>query len=672
MPGQSAPPTFRVGPWWTAALILGLTLACYWPALNGEQVWDDDAHVTRPELRSPAGLWRIWSDVRATQQYYPLLHSAFWVEHRLWGDATLGYHLANVLLHATAACLVVLVLRRLKVPGAELAGLIFAVHPVCVESVAWISEQKNTLSLVFYLLAALTYLRFDADREQPKAARAYFLASLLFVLALLTKTVTATLPAAILVILWWKRGRLTRRDFIPLVPWFVLAAASGFFTAFVERRIVGAEGAGFELTLVERCLLAGRVVWFYLGKLLWPSNLAFVYPRWDVGSAAAGWSGFLAAAVLVTAALWLLRRRSRGPLAAWLFFVGSLFPALGFFNVFPFIYSYVADHFQYLAAIGIITAFSAGAAMLLGRSAPAVRGAGWGIAALLVATLVIMSNAQSATYADQRTLYVTTIERNPRCWMAHNNLGVWYKGRGEAEKAATEYREALRLRRDYPQAHNNLGVWLEDRGELDQAVLHFREAVRLKKDFAAAENNLGSALGKLPGRLDEAIGHFREALRIQPDFAAAHANLGTALMNTPGRLDEAIAHFEAAARLTPDDAQAHTNLGSALSNVPDRMDDAIAQYGEAIRLKPDLAEAHNNLGLALDAQGRTAEAVREYEEALRLKPAYAEIRLNIAAALLRMPGHESEAAAQLEALLQARPGNETARQVLAQIRANQP
>ncbi|HMD59979.1 MAG TPA: tetratricopeptide repeat protein, partial [Opitutaceae bacterium] len=628
--------------------------------------------VTRADLRSVPGLWRIWSDVRATQQYYPLLHSAFWVEHRLWGDSTLGYHLANVLLHAASACLLVLLLRRLKVPGAELAGLVFAVHPVCVESVAWISEQKNTLSLVFYLLAALAYLRFDGERGQEDAPRAYILASLLFVLALLTKTVTATLPAALLVVFWWQRGRIARRDVLPLVPWFAVAAASGLFTAWVERKIGGAEGGAFDLTLLERCLLAGRVIWFYLGKLLWPFDLVFVYPRWDVKSAAPGWAGYLAVAVTVTAALWLLRRRSRGPLAAWLFYVGSLFPALGFVNVYPFLFSYVADHFQYLASIGIIAGFSAGAALLLERAAPAARGAGWGIAALLVATLVIMSNAQSATYADQRTLYVTTIERNPRCWMAHNNLGVWYKGRGEAAKAATEYREALRLRRDYPQAHNNLGVWLEDRGELDQAVLHFREAVRLKKDFAAAENNLGSALGKLPGRLDEAIGHFREALRIQPDFAAAHANLGTALMNTPGRLDEAIAHFEAAARLTPDDAQAHTNLGSALSNVPDRMDDAIAQYGEAIRLKPDLAEAHNNLGLALDAQGRTAEAVREYEEALRLKPAYAEIRLNIAAALLRMPGHESEAAAQLEALLQARPGNETARQVLAQIRANQP
>ena len=342
MQRQSASPATRASNGWTAALILGLTFACYWPALNGGLVWDDSAHVTRAELQSGAGLWRIWSDPHATQQYYPLLHSAFWIEHRLWGDATLGYHLANVLQHATAACLLVLILRRLNVPGARVAGLLFAVHPVCVESVAWISEQKNTLSLVFYLTAALAYLRFDRDRRHPSAHRAYLLASLLFILALLTKTVTATLPAALLVVFWWRRGRISwRRDVVPLVPWFVLAIASGLFTAWVERRLIGAEGAAFDLTLAQRCLLAGRAIWFYLGKLLWPVHLVFVYPRWDVKTAAAGWTGYLALSVLVTAALWILRRRMRGPLAAWLFFVGSLFPALGFLNVYPFLFSCV-------------------------------------------------------------------------------------------------------------------------------------------------------------------------------------------------------------------------------------------------------------------------------------------------------------------------------------------
>jgi protein O-mannosyl-transferase len=669
----SAPRASRASLWWTLALILGLALACYWPALRGAQVWDDDAHVTKPALRSLDGLWQIWTDLRATQQYYPLLHSAFWIEHRLWGDATLGYHLANVLLHATAAALLVLGLRRLRVPGAWLAGILFAVHPVCVESVAWISEQKNTLSLVFYLLSALAYLKFDGDRGKPAAGRAYLLASILFVMALLTKTVTATLPAALLLIFWWQRGRLSwRRDAWPLIPWFTLAAASGLFTAWVERTLVGAEGAQFDLSLVQRGLLAGRVVWFYLGKLLWPANLMFVYPHWDARSAAPGWAPYLVAAVLVTAALWLLRRRTRGPLAAWLFFVGSLFPALGFFNVYPFIFSYVADHFQYLASLGIITLASAGAARLLDRSSPAARAAGWGLAAALVACLALLANAQSQTYADQRTLYETTLARNPDCWMAHNNLGLWYKNTGDSEKAVAQYREALRLRPDYAQAHNNLGVWYEDRGELDGAIAHYQEAIRLTRNYAVAQNNLGSALGKMPGRLNEAVEHFREALREQPDFAEAHSNLGNALMRMPDRLNEAIAQHEEALRITPDSAEAHANLGNALSAMPDRLDAAIAQYEASLRLNPGNPEVHNNLGLVLNAQGRSAEAIAHYKEAFRLMPSYAEIRLNIAIALLNVPGGRNEALEQIEAYLRVRPENETTRQILAQIQANPP
>ena len=608
----------------------------YLPALKGGLIWDDDAHVTRSELRSVAGLWRIWSDLHATQQYYPLLHSAFWLEHRLWGDATLGYHLTNVLLHASAALLLVLVLRRLRVPGAPLAGLIFAVHPVCVESVAWISEQKNTLSLVLYLLAAMAYVRFDANRGRPAAARAYVLASALFVLALLTKTVTATLPAAILVVLWWRRGRISlRRDAAPLVPWFALAFASGTLTALVERRIVGAEGAAFDLTLLQRFLLAGRVVWFYLGKLFWPSRLAFIYPRWDAGAEASGWAGYLAAAVLVTAVLWLLRRRARGPLAAWLFFVGSLFPALGFFNVFPFIYSYVADHFQYLASMGIITAAAAGAATLAGRATPAVRFAVWGLAAAAVAALAAFSNEQSRIYADQPTLYRATLERNPGCWLAHNNLGVWY----------------------------------QRAGDLDGAVAQYRAALRLKRDYATAHDNLGNVLRQMPGRLGEAVGHFEEALRLQPDDADAHDNLGTAWLGTPGRLNDAIAEFRETVRISPGFPEGHNNLGSALMRIPDRMDEAIVQFKEALRLRPDYPEAHNNLGTVLSAEGRTDEAVAQYEEALRLNPGLAEVHYNIAMALLNVPGRRSEAKKQLEAFLAVRPGNEAARRILAQLPA---
>src|SRR5882724_8340241 len=254
------------------ALVLLVTLIAYLPALTGEFLWDDMGHVTRPDLQSWYGLWRIWFEVGATQQYYPLLHSACWIEHGIWGDATIGYHLINVLWHATSACLLAAFLRRLAIPGAVLAALVFSLHPVCVESVAWISEQKNTLSTVFCLAAALAWLRFEDERRPAR----YAIAILFFLAALLTKTVTATLPAALLVVAWWRRGRLSWRDDVqPLLLWLILGLAAGLGTAWLESAQIGAGGGDFALGALERGLLAGRVVWFYLGKLLWPFGLTF-------------------------------------------------------------------------------------------------------------------------------------------------------------------------------------------------------------------------------------------------------------------------------------------------------------------------------------------------------------------------------------------------------------
>jgi hypothetical protein len=332
-------------PW--IAIWLSVFLA-YWPALRGGLVWDDTFHITAPQLRSFHGLWRVWFQLGATQQYYPLLHSAFWIEHRLWADAVIGYHLANVTQHALAACLVVLIVRRLGLPGAWLAGLIFALHPVCVETVAWISEQKSTLSAVFYLASALTYLRFDRTRRKSD----YLWALGLFFLALLSKTVTATLPPVLLVIFWWQRGRLDwRRDVRPLVPWFVIGASAGMFTAWVEKTYIAAHGAIYNLTFGQHLLLTGRIICFYAGKLAWPSNLIFTYPHWQLDPTA--WRQYLypLAVAVVSLGLWRLARRYRGPLAGFLIFSGTLFPVLGFLNVYPFRFSYVADHFQYLASL---------------------------------------------------------------------------------------------------------------------------------------------------------------------------------------------------------------------------------------------------------------------------------------------------------------------------------
>jgi protein O-mannosyl-transferase len=511
-------------------LLLLVTVIAYRPALNGRLLWDDDAHVTKPELQSLHGLWRIWFDLGSTQQYYPLLHSAFWVEHRLWGDAVLGYHLINVLLHVTAACLVVSIAKRLSLPGAWLAGYVFALHPVCVETVAWISEQKTTLSAVFYLAAAMAYLHFDRTRRRSH----YFLALALFVFALLSKTVTATLPAALLVVLWWQRKRLSwKRDALPLLPWFALGATAGLVTAWLERRYIHAEGASFALTLGERCLLAGRVIWFYLGKVLWPVNLMFTYPRWKVDPAA-GWQYLFPIGVLgLAAGLWLLARRRRGMLAGFLFFAGTLFPALGFFNVFPFIYSYVADHFLYLAALGILVPLACGLAIARERI-PAARRLVPAVTGVLLATLFVLTWRQSGMYREAETLYRETLRRNPASWMAHNNLGC--------------------ILADRP-------------ASLPAAIAEFEASLRLKPDNRQAENNLGNALLTTPGRMKDAIPHLQAALALNPNFPETHYNLALALSLTGGAIPEAIAEYKAALRLRPDYPAARNNLGRLLNKI---------------------------------------------------------------------------------------------------------
>jgi protein O-mannosyl-transferase len=405
--------------WLLSLLLVIVTLLAYLPVWNGTPIWDDDAHLTKPELRSLQGLGRIWTQPGATQQYYPLVHTLFWVEHQLWDSWPAGYHLLSILLHCASALLLVRILRQLQIPGAWLAAAIFALHPVQAESVAWISELKNTLSGMFYFGSVLAYLKFDRTRTQGS----YAVALALFLFGLMSKTVIATLPLAILIIFWWERGKLSwKRDVWPLIPFFLLGTAAGVFTAWIERSLVGAQGADFNYTIIERFLIAGRVIWFYLGKLIWPLDLIFVYPRWSI-SQTVGWQYlYPAAAFLLLIVLIRLSLRWRAPLAGVLFFIVTLFPVLGFLNVYPFRYSLVADHFQYLASLGIITLAAAGIALLLklGRHRGRPIGYLWCLA--LVTSLAILTWRQSAMYTNIETLWQTTIERNPKAWMAHNNL----------------------------------------------------------------------------------------------------------------------------------------------------------------------------------------------------------------------------------------------------------
>jgi len=594
-------------------LLLVATLIAYFPCLQGDFLWDDAGHVTAPALQSWSGLLRIWFEPGVTQQYYPLLHSAFWFEHLVWGDATLGYHLINVLWHATSACMLVAILRRLAVPGAVLAAFIFALHPVGVESVAWISEQKNTLSTVFCLAAALAWLRFEDERRPAR----YAVASLWFLAALLTKTVTATLPAALLVVAWWRRGRLSwRSDVRPLLPWFALGLAAGLGTTWIESAQIGATGSGFALGAVERGLLAGRIVWFYLGKLLWPAGLAFFYPHWMIDTGVV-WQWFFSGAALLTlAGLVWWRQRDRAPLAAALLFGGTLFPVLGFVNVYPFVFSYVADHFQYLASLGMI-AFLTAAAMRGFALLPWPRWSGPAVAAGVLLILGGLTWRQSGMYRDVFTLYEATLARNPSSWVAHLNLGTALDEAGQPEEALPHLQRALELKPGFPETLNSLGNVLNRLGRSREALPLLQQAVRIQPRFATAHNTLGTVLMSL-GRAGEGTEEFRRAAELSPSMALARVNLGWALAHQ-GRIAEAVVEYEHARRLQPDFADAELKWGLTLA-MDSRLLEAVPHLARAVDLRPEDAEMRYVLGSALLDVGRREEAIAQFEETLRLNP----------------------------------------------------
>jgi tetratricopeptide (TPR) repeat protein len=594
-PGARAPARAGLLP---ACALVAATVLAYLPAFFGGFIWNDPDYVTAPALRSLDGLARIWTEVGAVQQYYPLLHSFFWVEHRLFGDAPFPYHAVTVALHAAGAVLFAGVLRRILdgrepsprggtpyLPGAEwLAAALFALHPVHVESVAWVTEQKNTLSLVLYLAAAGAYLDFDRSRR----GRPYGWACAFFVLSLLAKTVTATLPAALLVVVWWQRGRIAwKRDVVPLLPWFAVGAALGLFASWVETTYVGARGAPFAVAPLVRVLVSARAVWFYLGSLLWPFGLTFIYPRWTVDpSDPRQWAG-LAALAGALAVLFVVRRRARGPLAAALFFVGTLFPALGIVTLYGARYSWVWDHWQYLPDLGPL-ALAGGALVLAWSRLPAaVRARGRWPLAVLPGFLGVLTFLHCGLFRDNDTLYSGTLRRNPGAWMAHNNLGL---------------------------------EWSRLPGRLDEAIAQYREAIRINGEVAEIHTNLGAALLREEGRRDEALAEIREALRLDPRYPDAHFYLGSALAEE-GRVPEAIGELEAALKADPGLAEASNDLGILLCRTG-RPAEGLARIEAALRLQPEFVAAHFSRGIALMQTGRRQEAIAEWETTLALRPHY--------------------------------------------------
>jgi protein O-mannosyl-transferase len=652
--------TPRLRDWLWGLLLVIATLAAYQPAWNGKPIWDDDAHLTYPEHRSLAGLGRLWTEPGATQQYYPVVYTAFWVEDKFWGHAMLGYHLVNILMHVAAALLLLKILQTLQIPAAGLAAAIFALHPVQVESVAWISELKNTLSGVCYFASALAYLRFDRTRNKAS----YAAALVFFGVGLLAKTVIATLPAALLVIFWWQRGKLSwRRDVLWLIPFFAAGIITGLFTSWMERQHVGAQGSEFNFSIVERFLIAGRVIWFYLGKLIWPADLIFSYPRWRISQAVWWQYMFPAAVALLLVLLWVLRQRTRGPLAAMLFFIGTLFPALGFFNVYPFKFSFVADHFQYIACCGPIVAASVAIHALFRQfqARPLV----WprAVCAILLTTLCVITWRQSRMYTDLETLWRTTIARNPECWLAREGLGAILLEKGQADQAITWFRSSLAMHPDSAEGENDLGTALAQKGLVDEAIKCFQNAVALRPNFAEAYDNLGEALLQ-KGKIDEAIGVLEKAVFFRSDLAQIRFNLADALMKK-GNVPDAILQYQKILELHPTDDEAHFRLGIALRQIG-QLDAAIGQFEDAVAIRPVLAEAQNDLGFSLIQKGRLDEAITHLRNALEAKPTYTEAHYNLGNALLQK-GEVDEAIVQFQEVLANQPASVEARRALAGI-----
>lgn len=553
-----------------ALLLVALVALAYVPAYSAGFIWDDDDYVTEnPTLRTGEGLRRIWFELGAVAQYYPLTYTTFWIEYQAWALDPVGYHVVNVLLHALNGVLLWLLLRRLKLPAAWLAAAVFVLHPLCVESVAWVTERKNVLSGAMFLLTLLAWFRAFPERPEGRRVRWYVLSLTFFALALLSKTATVTLPVVLLILMGWKH-RLSLRVLFASLPLFLMSLASGLVTIYAESTVVGAVGDDWSLGLVGRTIVAGQALWFYLGKVLWPHPLVLIYARWNVDESNLLLLFYPLAVGVLLVALWLRRRHiGRGPLVAALYFCVTVGPALGFINIYLMRFSWVADHFVYLTIIAPIVLVVCGVARWSVWSTEKGRRAAIAVSAGLLMTLAALSFSQARIYENHETLWRATLRHNPEARIAHTNLGGALLRRSQGE-ADPEARRALldeargHLERaagpDYPEALSNLGILLDFVGEPAAAVDRYRQALRVRPGFADVHNNLGISLATL-GRIDEATASFAEAVRLNPEMANARFNLGAALIRL-GRSAEAMPHLEAALRLDPDNEEARRLLSS--------------------------------------------------------------------------------------------------------------
>ncbi len=487
-----------------ALLLIVSTFLVYLPCLHGTFLWDDDAYISQNDtLTSVQGLHDIWFKPGSVQQYYPVTFTVFWIEHHLWGLNPFGYHVVNVFLHGLNAVLVGLILEGLGLSGAWVAAWFFALHPVMAESVAWMTELKNVLSTFFYLLTVLVLLSSSPGasvgdpwipRQWPRGMTSWCVTTFLFVCALLSKSVTVTLPASFFLISWWMSGRFEKRKALEMLPLLVLGLGAALFTIYYEHHLVRAAGNVWTFALPERIMIAGRVFWFYLGKLFYPSSLSFIYLRWPVPSQNYFLFLYPVAAIGLLALLAYGRRWwGKLPFACLLFFTISLSPAMGFTSFYFMRYSFVADHFQYLASIGVFALAGWVLSTALEKlQIPLPSPAGIVVMALLCVNLGLATTGQSRKYVDSFQLWQDTLALNPDSAIAHHNMGIALSGRGQPNEAIAHLRTAEALDPSFPQTHLALAYFAAHAKRWEDARHQYQEAIRLGvqdpdvlRDFAA-------------------------------------------------------------------------------------------------------------------------------------------------------------------------------------------
>jgi tetratricopeptide (TPR) repeat protein len=603
--GVPAPssPTWFSRDWFLGLVLVAAVILAYIPVWQAGFIWDDDVCVTaNPCIIGPLGSKEIWTTSHANS--CPLVLTTFWLEHQLWGLAPLPYHLVNVFMHAACAILLWRLLRSLRVPGAWLGAALWALHPVQVETAAWVAELKNTQSSLFYLLTVLFFVKWLRGPDGQTAGRFNYAWTLLFAaLAMASKSSTVVLPPVLCLCAWWVEGRWRWRNLIRTAPVFLLSVAVGLVAIWT--RNLQEDGPPWVRSWPERIAASGDVVWFYLGKLVWPYPLVNSYPTWEIE--AGRWSSYLPllAVIVILFVLWSRRGSwSRPWFFVFAYFIAALLPVLGLVSMSSNAHCLVADHLQYLAAMGPLALAGAGMVKLADDVIP---GKPWLQSALCAGLLLILgawSWQRAWVYENEETLWTDTLAKNPGCWVGYNNLGLALVQEGRLDEAIAPYQKALEIEPDYAGAHNNLGGVFLQKGLMDEAMAQFQKALEINPNYVKARNNLGIALAR-KGRVDEAIRQYQEALKIDPNDADTQVSLGAALAQK-GQLDEAMAHYQKALEINPGFAEARFNLGNALAQ-KGRWDEAIVQFQEAVRLAPDFAPAQNNLAKAQAMASQTGD-----------------------------------------------------------------